>query len=167
MPYPNLYHGESVASGLAFVPKNKEYVPPSLRMIRDNVISTCYESPQNFLPKLDMETWVKQGVFLLNSALTVEHGKAGSHVKNWEYFTTEVIKTISESTSGVIFCLWGKEAQKFSPIVNKRLHYVLTAPHPVSAVYRGGVWECDHFRRINEILTATNGDRIQWLTRVQ
>jgi uracil-DNA glycosylase len=163
-PYPNLYHGKPVACGLAFAPADKNYMPPSLRMIYGNLKETVYQDTYNFPEDLDIANWSKQGVFLLNAALTVEHGKAGSHLAQWKKFTEEVIQIISASCSGVIFCFWGKDAQKFSGLVNPKFHYILTAPHPVSAVYKGGKWECNHFQKINEILIGNNGDTIKWLT---
>jgi len=163
-PYPNLYNGQPVACGLAFAPADKKYVPPSLRMIYANLKETVYKDTFNFPEDLDISQWAKQGVFLLNAALTVEHGKAGSHLAYWKDFTEEVIRIISSSCSGVIFCFWGKDAQKFSHLVNPSFHYVLTAPHPVSAVYKGGKWECDHFEKINEILMGNNAEKIEWLT---
>lgn len=164
MPYPNLYNGQPVACGLAFAPSNRDYTPPSLRMIYNNLKETVYKDDMNFPEDLNIENWAKQGVFLLNAALTVEHSKAGSHLEAWRPFTEHVIRTISESSCGVIFCFWGKDAQKFSHLVNKKAHHVLIAPHPVSAVYKGGKWECDHFERINDILYGANGDKIDWLT---
>ena len=163
-PYPNLYNGNPVACGLAFAPADKKYMPPSLRMIYGNLKETVYKDNFNFPEDLDISQWAKQGVFLLNAALTVGHSKAGSHLAHWKQFTEEVIRIISSSCSGVIFCFWGKDAQKFSHLVNPAFHYVLTAPHPVSAVYKGGKWECDHFEKINEILMGNNGDKIEWLT---
>jgi uracil-DNA glycosylase len=164
MPYPNLYDGKPVASGLAFAPTDKRYVPPSLRMIYANLKNTVYKDDLNFPEDLDLEKWAQQGVFLINAALTVEHGKAGSHLQHWIHFTEYVLKAISEHTTGVIFCFWGKDAQRFAPMVNKKFHHVMLASHPVSAVYKGGTWECDHFTEINEILHRNNGEKIEWLS---
>jgi uracil-DNA glycosylase len=165
MPYPNLYKGKPVASGLAFAPSNRDYVPPSLRMIYKNLMDTLYKKDPYlyYQENLDLVQWAKQGIFLINAALTVEEGKAGSHLPHWNEFTEQVIKTISETTSGVIFCFWGKDAQKFAPLVNSKFHYILKAPHPVSAVYKGGKWECNHFEQIDEILTKNNGETIKWM----
>ena len=163
-PYPTLYNNKPVACGLAFAPADRNFVPPSLRMIYKNLKNTVYKDDLNFPEDLNLEEWAKQGVFLLNAALTVEHNRAGSHLNHWIQFTETVIKTISETTTSVIFCFWGKDAQKFAPLVNKKFHYVLTASHPVSAVYKGGEWDCDHFLQIDEILIKNNGEKIKWLT---
>lgn len=164
MPYPTEYKGEPVACGLAFAPRDTEFVPPSLRMIYNNLKATLYKDDLNFIDTdMDLHNWAKQGVFLLNAALTVEKNNAGSHLEFWRPFTERVIKTISENSSGVIFCFWGKDAQKFAPLVNSNAHHKLLASHPVSAVYKGSVWECDHFTEINRILLHNNGDHIEWL----
>lgn len=162
-PYPNLYKGEPVACGLAFAPSNREYIPPSLKMIYKNIKERIY--PNDFKPKedLNLESWAKQGVFLINAALTVEEGKAGSHLYQWHQFTNRLLTSLSQNTNGIIFCFWGKDAQKFSQLVNHNNHYVLNSSHPVSAVYKGGEWDCDHFEQINKILHQNNKEKIEWI----
>lgn len=163
-PYPTEYKGEPVACGLAFAPRYSEFVPPSLKQIYYRLKQTLYSEELNFLETdMDLHKWAEQGVFLLNAALTVEKGKAGSHLLLWKDFTETVIKTISENSSGVIFCFWGKDAQQFAPLVNSNAHHKLLASHPVSAVYKGGNWDCDHFEEINRILQHNNGEKIKWL----
>ncbi len=163
-PYPTEHKGEPVACGLAFAPRYTGFMPPSLRMIYKNLKDTIYTDTLNFPETdLDLHKWAEQGVFLLNAALTVEKNQAGSHLSLWRPFTEQVIKTISENSSGVIFCFWGKDAQQFADLVNPKFHHVLKAPHPVSAVYKGGQWECDHFEKIDTILLHNNGDTIKWL----
>jgi uracil-DNA glycosylase len=116
---------------------------------------------------MNIESWAKQGILMLNAALTIEEGKSGSHLEPWKQFTEAVFKTLNESTTGLIFCFWGKDALKFAPLINDDVHHVLVASHPVSAVYKGGVWECDHFKRINQILMASNPDDIDWLENLK
>lgn len=163
-PYPNLYKGQPVACGLAFAPSNPEYTPPSLRMIYKNLKEGIYKDDMNFPEDLNFENWAKQGVLLLNAALTVEESRAGSHLSHWKPFTEAVLKAISENSSGVIFCFWGKDAQQFAPLISDQAHHKLLAPHPVSAVYKGGTWDCNHFEEINRILLHNNGDSIEWLS---
>ena len=162
-PYPNEYKGEPVACGLAFAPSNREYVPPSLRMIHKNIKDNLYPDEFKHATEMNLENWATQGVFLLNAALTVRQGKAGSHLYEWYQFTNNVITLLSQNTNGLIFCFWGKDAQKFKPLVDSTKHYILEAPHPVAGVYRGGDWDCDHFQQINNILTKNNNETIEWL----
>ena len=163
-PYPTEYKGEPVACGLAFAPRHRDFVPPSLRMIYNRLKKTIYADDLTFIETdLNLEEWAKQGVFLINAALTVEKGRAGSHLSLWKEFTETVIRTISENSSGVIFCFWGKDAQQFAPLVNGQAHHKLLASHPVSAVYKGGEWDCEHFEEINQILLHNNNEEIKWL----
>lgn len=161
-PYPTEHRGEPVACGLAFAPRNRDFVPPSLRIIYNRIKEDLYPNDLTFPVDLNLESWAKQGVLLLNTALTVEKGKAGSHLKQWEFFTEEVIKVLNEGF-GNIFILWGNDAKKFKPLLNEKAHYVLEAKHPVSSVYSGSAWECNHFLEVNRILTMLNGDAIEWL----
>ena len=161
-PYPTEYKGEPVACGLSFAPRNRDFVPPSLRMIYQAIKNTCYPDDLTFPLDLNIEKWAEQGILMLNSALTVESGNAGAHLKHWEFFTKAVFEALNE-LPGHIFVLWGKDAQKYKKYLNPDSQYILECNHPVSAVYSGGVWECDHFTEINRILQLYNGESINWL----
>lgn len=159
--YPNKYKGEPVACGYSFAPRNKDYMPPSLKQIYNALREDLYKEIPVFESDLDLPTWVSQGVMLLNTALTVEEGKAGSHIDKWKFFTEEVIKSF-DGTSGIIFLLWGAHAQKLEPLINPDLHYILKCSHPASAIYSGTKWSCNHFRKVNEILYGNHRDQISW-----
>lgn len=161
-PYPNLYRETPVACGLSFAPSMTEYVPPSLRKMYERIKEDFYQEEMTFDVDLDIPNWAKQGVLMLNAALTVEHGKPGSHMKLWANWTSEVIKALNEYSSGVIFCLWGKDAQAFESQIGEH-HIVLKAEHPVAASYQGRKWKCDHFKEINNHLYKTNEDKIEWI----
>lgn len=163
-PYPTEFKGDPVACGLAFAPRNNEFVPPSLRMIYKRIKEDLYEDQLTFPTDMDLKKWAKQGVLLLNAALTVEKGKPGTHLKYWEWFTRLVLKTISENDTGVIFCFWGKDAQQFQDCIDSKMHHILTSSHPVSAVYKGGDWECNHFLEIDRLCTLKYGETIKWMT---
>ena len=166
-PYPGRNAGEPIAHGLAFAPRNKTYITPSLRMMYNRIKADIYPDDLSFPNDMNIESWAKQGVLMLNAALTIQEGKSGSHLEPWKQFTEAVFKTLNESTTGLIFCFWGKDALKFAPLINDDVHHVLVASHPVSAVYKGGVWECDHFKRINQILMASNPDDIAWFENLK
>jgi uracil-DNA glycosylase len=166
-PYPNKHKGEPVACGLSFAPRNRDYIPPSLRIMYNRIKQDIYPDELSFPIDMNIESWAKQGVLMLNAALTIEEGKSGSHLEPWKQFTEEVLKTLSSSTTGLIFCFWGKDALKFAHLVDDKFHHVLTASHPASALYKGGEWECDHFTRINQILMASNPDDIVWLENLK
>jgi len=99
------YHGSGLAHGLCFSVNEGIAHPPSLINIFKE-IETDLGIPY---PKSgNLERWAKQGVLLLNATLTVRANQAGSHQnKGWEVFTDQVIKTISDTKSNVVFLLWG------------------------------------------------------------
>jgi uracil-DNA glycosylase len=161
-PYPNLYKGEPVACGLSFAPRNPSYVPPSLR-----IISRCIQEDLGE-GELDWQNLPKEGVLLLNAALTVEEKSPGSHLKLWENFTLGVIKALQQYNTGLIFVLLGKDAQKFKPAINSSFNYVLERPHPVSEVYSGTKWQHNNlWSEINNITKGLNGETVQWLKPVE
>lgn len=162
MPYNSEYKGEPVACGLSFAPRNRDFVPPSLRIIYQKIKESCYADELAFPLDLNIEKWAQQGVLMLNSALTVEKGGAGVHLKHWEFFTKAVLEALNE-LPGHIFVLWGKDAQKYKKYLNSDSQYILEANHPAYASYSGQYWECDHFNEINRILKLYNGESIDWL----
>lgn len=106
--------------------------------------------------------WTKEGVMLLNTALSVEKGKAGSHSSYWRGFILKTIQTLNDRKDPVIFLLWGSHAHGLEVFITKP-HYVLKAEHPVACVYQGRKWEHnDHFRVCNTLLEGMNKTKINW-----
>ena len=151
------YHDGS-ATGLAFSnPANKLSMSPSLKQIWN----ACESATDTIAIDFDqtLESWAQQGVLLLNTALTVEKGRPNSHADRWKKFTDFIIRYISANHQATIFLLWGRHAQAFKNVdkdLEKNCH-VLEAEHPVAASYRGEKWKCNHFKRVNEIITGMNG----------
>ncbi len=144
------YHNPGQAMGLAFsVPSNCK-VPPSLQNILKEVGANCGKSQ---ITDGDLTIWAKQGVFLLNSMLTVSLHQPGSHSKlGWEDFTDFVIHKLSEQKSGLVFMLWGKFAQSKQRLIDSSKHLVLKSSHPSPlAAYRGFLG-CEHFVKCNQYL---------------
>lgn len=155
------YHGPGQAHGLCFSVPPDVRPPPSLKNI--------YKAIQHDYPEFDipahgyLKSWAKQGVFLLNTVLTVAEGQAHSHAKwGWEQFTDEVIKAISDHQEGVVFLLWGAHAQKKAALVDQQRHHTLTAVHPSPLSAHRGFLTCGHFRQVNELLAAQNKPQINW-----
>lgn len=154
------YHDGS-STGLAFA--NSRALPdvsmsPSLKKIHG-----AWEkvSHGHFYFDDTLEPWAEQGVLLLNTALTVEKRKPGSHTKYWKKFTEGVLSAINRDRPDVICLLWGKQAQEYKPLLNNCT--VLEYSHPASAIYNGTDWDCPHFDQVNEILTKSNGPEFQIL----
>jgi len=112
----------------------------------------------------DLTRWANQGVLMLNSALTTQVDKVGTHYDIWKDFIAYVLDMLSLTNSGLIFMLLGSKAQELEPLISQH-HYVLKASHPASAAYTKTTWDCnDIFNKANEILGKNNGPqyKIQW-----
>ena len=110
------YHGNGQANGLAFSVNEGIKIPPSLR----NIFSELESDLSIPIHKNgNLESWAKQGVLLLNTCLTVEESKPGSHQNiGWEEFTDAILQNIGYKGS-VVFMLWGAKAQAKESIIYK------------------------------------------------
>lgn len=154
------YHDFGQANGLCFSVSDGIPMPPSLinifKEIRDDL---GIEIPSSG----NLERWAKQGVLLLNSTLTVEAHRAGSHQgKGWEEFTDEVIMRLANDRQGLVFMLWGSYAIKKGAFIDRNKHLVLTSPHPSPLSAYRGFFGNKHFSRANEYLIAHGESPIQW-----
>lgn len=142
------YHGPGQAMGLSFSVPDEMKAPPSLKNILKEVSSDlgvvcCYPN---------LTSWFEQGVLLLNTILTVEDGKPLSHAnKGWEIITDTIIKEIVTKRTGVVFILWGKQAQKKASLISAE-HTILESAHPSPLSAHNGFFGCKHFSKANEIL---------------
>lgn len=157
-PYSN-----TQSTGIAFGVESKP-IPASLRIIKSEMETSVYNGDAlNF--DYTLESWVKQGVFLYNTALTVVEGEPNSHSKIWEPFTKAVFEVLADY-SGLIYVLWGNEAKKLEKYINPKFNHILTAAHPASEAYRknAGFYGCNHFNLINDIIKEQNGEefKIKW-----
>lgn len=153
------YHGAGQAHGLSFSVPDGVQAPPSLKNIykeiEDDLRVTIRKNG-------NLESWARQGVFLLNAALTVRAGEPTSHGNiGWNQFTDAVIKTISDKKEGVVFLLWGNYARGKRDLIDRNKHCVLEAPHP-SPLARGAFFGCKHFSRCNEYLVSHGKTPIDW-----
>lgn len=155
------YHGKGQANGLSFSVNKGITFPPSLKNIFQEIKSDLGKP----IPESgDLSRWAKQGVFLLNSTLSVRQGMAGSHQgKGWEKFTDEVIRQISINKQGVVFMLWGGYAQKKAKLIDEAKHYILTSGHPSPLSANRGYWFGNkHFSKANKYLQKTDQNTIEW-----
>ena len=110
-----------------------------------------------------LEKWARQGILLLNTALTVVAGNANSHSKiGWEIFTDNVIKYLNDREDPLIFILWGNNAKSKKKLINTQKHYVLEGVHPSPLSANRGFFGCNHFIRANEILRELGEKEIDW-----
>ena len=165
------YHGEGQAEGLCFSVKTGIALPPSLINIFKEVKDDIGTKPQIIkdLQGKDMydgslRRWAEQGVFLLNTCLSVRQHEAFSHSRQgWESFTDAVIKIISEKQEHVVFMLWGGPARTKKKIINTSKHLVLESVHPSPlSANRGGWFGNHHFSRCNAWLQERGLMPIVW-----
>jgi uracil-DNA glycosylase len=154
------YHGVKQAHGLSFSVQKGIEIPPSLKNIYQELSTDLGIA----LPSHgDLSTWATQGVFLLNSTLTVRAHAAASHVSfGWERFTNAVIKKLSDAGEGVVFMLWGAHAQRKIELIDTTRHLVLKAPHPSPLSAYRGFFGCQHFSKCNDYLKKTGRNEINW-----
>jgi uracil-DNA glycosylase len=158
-PYPQF----GVADGMAFSCGITMKPQPSLRNMFEAIEQTVYQEFPTYQDP-NLARWANQGVLLLNTALTCEVDKIGSHVNLWHDFTMYVLDMLNLTSSGLIFMLLGKQAQELEPFIGQN-HYILKASHPASAAYTKTVWDCsDVFNKANEIIKGNNGPQftINW-----
>jgi len=155
------YHGVNQAHGLSFSVQNGVKLPPSLQNIYKE-IQTEFEIKKDF-GNGNLLPWTKQGVFLLNSVLTVEAASPASHQgKGWEQFTDLVIQKLSDKRENLVFMLWGNFAKSKENLINSNKHLVLKAAHPSPFSAYNGFFGCNHFKLANEYLVKTGQKEIEW-----
>lgn len=153
------YYGDGQAHGLAFSVKRGVDIPPSLKNIYKEL-----ETDLGITPPAHgcLESWARQGVFLLNTALTVRKGQPLSHRgKGWETFTDHVISLLSAREKPMVFLLWGSNARSKKSLIDSSRHLVLEAPHPSPLSAFAGFFGCKHFSKANAFLAA-HGETVNW-----
>jgi len=157
------YHGAGQAHGLAFSVPQGVKPPPSLVNIRKELASDLGVQPPDHG---NLEGWARQGVLLLNSALTVEEGRAGSHQGlGWEAITDAAVAAVANHEKPVVFLLWGSHARNKAarvPGLGESRHLVLTSPHPSPLSAHSGFFGCRHFSKANAFLEANGRGPIDW-----
>jgi uracil-DNA glycosylase len=161
-PYPQ----KGVATGLAFA--NSPDTPedsysPSLEILRESVINyTIPHRRVTFAP--DLEKWEAQGVLLLNSALSCEVGRVGSHTLLWRPFIKSLLTNLSKYHTGLVYLLMGTQAQSLEPYINKQFNHVIHIRHPSWYARQRQRMPSDIWQEINTILIGQNGYGIEWFT---
>ncbi len=153
------YHGEKEAMGLSFSVRRGVRTPPSLR----NIFKELYDDLGIERIDTDLSDWARQGVFLLNTVLTVEKDKANSHKDiGWEIFTDFVIKQINDKLDNVVFILWGRQARDKKRMITNPKHYVIESAHPSPLSAYNGFFGSKPFSKANEYLKKSNKKEINW-----
>jgi len=158
------YHGPGQAHGLCFSVPEGIRTPPSLANIYKELEADLG------IPRRahgNLEHWSRQGVLLLNTCLTVEAGKAGSHAgKGWEAITDAVVAAVARREEPSVFILWGNHARnkaaKVAELGPGTRHLVLTSPHPSPLSAYSGFFGSKPFSQANAFLEAHGRGAIAW-----
>ena len=153
-PTPGQYYGVcfSVPDGMA--------IPASL----ENIFKEIHNDLGKPIPTSGcLDHWVAQGVFSMNSVLTVRAYQTGSHRdKGWEIFTDAVIRKLSEQRAHLVFMLWGGYAKAKIPLIDAHKHLILTSTHPSPRSADYGFFGCKHFSKANAYLAQQGIKEIDW-----
>ncbi len=157
------YHGPGQAHGLSFSVPDGVRQPPSLANIFKELQADCgIERPVSG----SLERWANQGVLLLNNALTVESGQAGSHAKRgWEAITDAAVAAVAERSDPAVFILWGRhartKAERVPGLMDGR-HLVLISAHPSPLSAHNGFFGSRPFSQANDFLRQKGRGTIEW-----
>lgn len=154
------YINEGEAMGLSFSVPHGIKLPPSLK----NILKELTRSLKIIITKNkgDLTEWSKQGVLLLNKALTVRQHKSNSHRKIWVKFTEYIINYISNNLKNIVFILWGNNAMALKPLIDNKKHYILSCGHPSPLNRKRDFIGSNHFVDANKYLKEHQLNEINW-----
>lgn len=163
------YHGAGEANGLAFSVNDGVRIPPSLR----NIFNELYTDLNVPYPTSgDLTPWAKQGVLLLNTVLTVEHGQANSHKDwGWQEFTQSVFEACAKLPQPIVFVTWGGQARAFVAGINitrqpNKAAIWSSHPSPLGATKGNEVVPAfigsRPFSKVNKLLIGMGSEPIDW-----
>jgi uracil-DNA glycosylase len=154
-PYPQL----GVADGIAFSCSKSQREQPSLKYILDEV-EKMY--PMGYERPLDLSKWTRQGIILLNTALTTEVGKIGKHYDLWKTFIAYLFDYLNHNVPGIVYIYMGNKAKEWADFVDNT-DYKFYLTHPASAAYNGSVWNSKNtFTEVTQIIEKNFGTKIIW-----
>lgn len=159
-PYPQ----KGVATGVLFgnnpdTPEEK--LSPSLQVIKESVIN--FEIPHNIITfDNSLESWAKQGILMLNSALTCEMNRIGSHVNQWRPFISKLLSNLSHHNSGLVYVLFGNQAKTLKPYINEKYNDIIEVEHPAYLARQNKRMPGSVFIKVNNILYDKYGQKIKW-----
>lgn len=157
------YHEPGQAHGLAFSVKEGTRLPPSLQNIYKELETDLGIPPVSCG---ELTGWAKQGVLLMNTALTVRRAQANSHKgKGWEIFTDEIIKKLNEREEPIAFILWGANARSKKQLITNPIHGIFESAHPSPLSAYNGFFGSRVFSRVNFFLMENGVPPINWAKR--
>ena len=164
--YPDIRDRKPVATGIAFANRietpEHEY-SPSLKVLMESFID--FSVPHSFITfDPSLEEISRQGVLMINTALTCEVNRPGSHMLLWRPFIKQLLTNLSRHKTGIVYVLLGSEAQSFKDCIDSRYNYILCDKHPAYYARKNmpmppGIW-----KTVNDIIKSINGkeEQIKW-----
>ena len=159
-PFPQ----KGVAQGILFgnssnTPEDK--LSPSLKVVKESVIN--FDIPHNLITfDPTLESWAKQGILMLNSALTTEVGKVGIHTLKWRPFIGSFLKNMSEKNPGIIYVFFGSQAKSLNTYINNNNNYKLFIEHPAYYARLNKRMPSDIWYTVQKLVYNIYGTSIEW-----
>lgn len=159
-PYPQ----KGVAQGILFgnssdTPEDK--LSPSLKVVKESVIN--FDIPHNLITfDPTLESWAKQGILMLNSALTTEVRKVGIHTLKWRPFIGSFLKNMSEKNPGIIYVFFGSQAKSLANYINSNNNYKLFIEHPAYYARLNKRMPSDIWYTVQKLVYNIYGTSIEW-----
>lgn len=161
-PYPQ----KDVATGILFGNHiDTKEISPSLEVVKDACIDyTVMHGPIWF--DITLESWAEQGILMLNSALTVKLNTPNSHSMLWRPFISSLLRNLGEHESGIIYVLFGKQAQTFRPYIKEQFNHIFEINHPAYYARLNAPMPIKLFKEINTLLEGKYGKPIEWYKEI-
>lgn len=159
-PFPQ----KGVAQGVLFgnssnTPEDK--LSPSLKVVKESVIN--FDIPHNLITfDPTLKSWAKQGILMLNSALTTEVGKVGIHTLKWRPFIGSFLKNMSEKNTGIIYVFFGSQAKSLNTYINNNNNYNLFIEHPAYYARLNKRMPSDIWYTVQKLVYNIYGTLIEW-----
>lgn len=159
-PFPQ----KGVAQGVLFgnssnTPEDK--LSPSLKVVKESVIN--FDIPHNLITfDPTLESWAKQGILMLNSALTTEVGKVGIHTLKWRPFIGSFLKNMSKKNPGIIYVFFGSQAKSLDTYINNNNNYKLFIEHPAYYARLNKRMPSDIWYTVQKLVYNIYGTLIEW-----
>lgn len=159
-PYPQ----KGVATGILFGNRSdtdEEDLSPSLKVVKEAAINF---EVTHYCVTFDntLESWARQGILMINSALTVEMNRVGSHVMIWRPFIAKLLKNLSDYNTAVVYVLFGRQAQTFKSYINSRFNHIIEIEHPAYFARNNARMSHQLFIDISNKVKDIYGVPIEW-----
>ena len=153
------FYRQNQADGLAFSSKLGSEINQTSQII----INEAIKDVNIYRPdSASLVNWAKQGVLLLNSALTAPSDKPAGHLPDWQWFSNKVIEQIIKNKEPKVFILWGEHGEKFVSKLQNSQHLVIKAPNPSPLSAANGFYGSKPFSKVNKFLEKNGYEKIDW-----